>query len=137
MRAQLEQEIQTLGLADQVSLPGNLDNLQDVMQAADLLAMPSLWEGLPLTLLEAMACGLPIVGTSIPGLVDVVTDGQEGFLVPPEDPVAFASALDKMVRNPDERAEMGRRARRLVEERYSFKRVYAELVEIYRQVMAS
>jgi len=101
------------------------------MQAADVLAMPSRWEGLPLVLLEVLARGLPVVGTRIAGLEDIVRDGEHGLLAPVEDPVALAAGLERLYREPDTRAAMGRACLELARERYDFARVYEELAEIY------
>ncbi len=137
LRDHLEREVRDLGIEDQVDLPGNLNDLQGIMQAADMLAMPSLWEGLPLTLLEAMACELPIVGTRIKGLEDVVKQGEQGLLVPVRDPHALANALEQMAEDPETRRAMGVSARIVVEDRFSFQRVYDQLSEIYQQATSS
>jgi glycosyltransferase involved in cell wall biosynthesis len=131
LRPELEARIAELEVGDIVSLPGNLHDLGDVMAAADLLAMPSLWEGLPMVLLEAMARGLPVVGTRINGLVDIITEGREGLLVEVDDSAALAGAIGKLGADTARRLEMGLAARALVNEKFDFRRVYDDLCRVY------
>jgi len=136
LRSDLERQIAALGVGDVVDLPGNLFDLGDVMQAADLLAMPSRWEGLPMVLLEAMARRLPVVGTRINGLADIIEEGRHGYLVDVDDSLGLAAGIEKMFREPQTRRTMGDACRLLVEERFDFKRVYADLCRVYAQAMA-
>lgn len=131
LREDLERQCAELGVADVVSMPGNLDDLGEVMHAADLLAMPSRWEGLPMVLLEAMARALPVVGTRINGLVDTIEDGKQGLLVEVDDHVGLAEAMAALIEDRDRLLEMGRNARDLVLEKYDFRRVYDELCRVY------
>lgn len=88
--------------------------LRAILSAADVYAFPSRHEGLPMAPLEAMACGLPVVGSDIVGVRDVI--GDCGLLVPPGDPVALAAALDGLLREPELRHSLGRRARKRAEQ---------------------
>jgi glycosyltransferase involved in cell wall biosynthesis len=100
------------------------NQIHDYFRAADVYAMPSIREGLPIALLEAMACGLPCVASRLPGATDVmIEDGVNGCLVPPGDAAGFASALGDAIADPGEAARMGAAARRTVEERYTMARV--------------
>ncbi len=131
LRSKLNNEIQALDLNKEITLSGNFNNLSEIMLSADLLAMPSLWEGLPLTLLEAMASSLPVVGTLINGLSDIITDGKQGYLVTVNDHMAFAKGIEKQIMNPEFRREMGQQGMALVHEKYSFDRVYNQLKKVY------
>ena len=104
--------------------------------AADLLALPSRWEGLPMVLLEAMARELPVVGTRINGLVDIIEEGRQGLLVDVDDSEGLAAAIEKMVREPGIRLEMGRAAKDLVREKFDFRRVYDDLCRVYDTAMS-
>lgn len=121
------------GLDGLVQLPGNLSDLEQVMQAADVFVLPSLWEGLPLVLLEAMACGAAVVGSNIDGIREVVTDGQTGLLCALNDPGALARALMRL-QDPQLRARLGQGGLDLVRRRYSFARVDEQLADLYRRV---
>jgi glycosyltransferase involved in cell wall biosynthesis len=136
LRPDLERQIAELGLADRIVLPGVIHDLGAIMQAADLLAMPSLWEGLPMVLLEAMARKLPVVGTRINGLVDVIEENRHGILVEVNDSDAFAEAVTRLALDPEARRGMGCACRDWVELKYSFSRVYSDLRQVYDRVAA-
>ena len=105
------------------------------MLAADIFVLSSLWEGLPLVLLEAMACGLPIVGTRIPGIADVITDGVQGLLAAPGDAENLARALAILLDDANRRVEAGRAGRLLVRREYDFQRVSDQLGRLYAQAV--
>jgi glycosyltransferase involved in cell wall biosynthesis len=106
-RPVLEQLIGVLGVADRVQILGFRDDMPDVLAATDICAMPSLWEGLPLALLEAMAAGKPIVASETSGIPEAMTSGQDGLLTPPGDVDALGAALDQLLRDPALRARLG------------------------------
>ncbi len=130
-RPALQQRIDAAGLAGRVHLPGNLADLDRVMGAADAFAMSSLWEGLPLVLLEAMAAGLPVAAYGIDGVSELVTDGATGLLAPAGDPAALAGALDALARSDDLRARLGAGAAALIRERFSFAALVDGLLACY------
>lgn len=123
-------------LGDRVFLPGNLSDLPSVMQAADVFVLPSLWEGLPLVLLEAMAAGTPVVGSAIDGISEVVTDDETGLLTPPDDPDALAAALLRL-RNRRLRTRLREGGLQLVRDHYSFARVDDQISALYRGIVAT
>jgi starch synthase len=99
------------------------------LSAADLYVLASRAEGFPVAPLEAMACGLPIVASDIPSMRHILPDGRTsgGIIVPPEDPRALADALESLLDDPDLRRDLGRKARRNVEERFSIESVGTRL----------
>lgn len=131
LHAAVKAQVGALGLDDLVQTPGNIPDLLDVMQAADCLALSSRWEGLPLVLLEGMMRGLPVVGTMIKGISEIIRDGVEGRLVETDDPQALAGALAGLIDDPSGAGSMGRAGRAVVEEKYSFARVYRELTAVF------
>ena len=99
------------GIAARVHLLGFRSDVADILAAGDLFVMPSLSEGLPLALVEAMSFGLPVVVTRVGGVPEVVTDGVEGTLVPPSDPAALAAAIRALLDDPARRSREGDAAR--------------------------
>jgi glycosyltransferase involved in cell wall biosynthesis len=105
------------------------------LSAADLYVLASRAEGFPVAPLEAMGCGLPIVGSDIPAIRNILQHGSAsgGLIVPPEDPRALAEALQSLLDNPDLRRDLGRNARRNVEERFSIESVGQQLDQMLRR----
>ncbi len=111
------------------------DQIADYYRRADIFVTATTWEGMPNTVLEAMACGLPIVGTQVPGLQELVHDTVNGYLVPPRDPGALADALALLVDNGYERRRMGRQSRLMAERQFAWEYIAAQYVEVYRRVL--
>jgi glycosyltransferase involved in cell wall biosynthesis len=123
---------------DRVLFVSPTPRIQDYFQAADIFAMPSAREGLPIVLLEAMACGLPCVASLLPGSTDaIVTPGVDGILVPQGDARAMALALATLLDDPDRAQRMGTAARRTIEARYTVSDVAEQWLTVYRGVMAA
>jgi glycosyltransferase involved in cell wall biosynthesis len=112
LRADLERMVQDLGISEYVDLPGFQDNPYPYMRRAGVFALSSDWEGLPGVLIEALACGCPVVATDCKsGPHEILRGGQFGYLVPPGDPQAFADALESALRDPGSSTERISRAR--------------------------
>ena len=124
----------TLGIEARVSLPGFVADASRLLPALDLYVSASRKEGLPLALLEAMACGLPVVATRVPGHVDVVEQGVTGLLVTPDDHQGLGRAMRDLMTEPAGRAAMGQAGQRRVEERFAASRMAAETADLYRTV---
>jgi len=101
----------------------------------DLFVQPSLWEGLPLTLLMAMGARLPAVGTRVSGVTEVIADGTNGRLIPPADSKALAEAILELYRRPELRSRMGEAARQTVAGSYSQEAMLRRLARLYLQIM--
>jgi len=113
----LTEQLREEGMRSEVRFAGWLDpyKVRSAYAASSILVLPSLVEGHPNVILEAMAMGLPCVASDAPGIRGVVTHGSDGLLVPPEDPGAIADALVELLRNEDMRREMGRAGREQAE----------------------
>jgi glycosyltransferase involved in cell wall biosynthesis len=107
-----------------------------LLREIDVVVLPSYREGTPRSLLEAAACGLPIVTTDVPGCREVVEHGVNGLLVPPRDPIALASAIHRLCINADERRRMGVAGREKVLSNFDQRRVLEETFAVYRQLLA-
>lgn len=122
-RAMLERTARSLGLADRVRFAGwaDRDALPDVLRRADIYVFPSIQEGMPNTVLEAMACGLPVVACRIEGCEELVRHGETGLLTPPDDAPALAEAVERLLDDAELRRRMGREGRRVVEREYTWR----------------
>lgn len=135
-RERLADRAQALGVEDRVILRGFCNDMPAFYRGLDIVALPSVSpEGLPLSILEAMACGLPVVSTNLAGVSDVVTEGKTGALVPPGDPAALASALEPLVRSRETRLSMGRAGRLQVETLFAIDGMVRKVSGVYRQVL--
>lgn len=135
-RAALMRQARQKGVHESITFAGELANVETLLADADVYVQPSHQEGLSNAVLEAMATGLPIVATRISGNEDVVTDGDNGMLVPPGNAAALAEALLQMVEQPALARRMGARSRALVEARFSTRAVTAQLERAYRGLPA-
>ena len=127
----VREQVAGLGLRDVVWLPGARADVAALLHGFSLFALPSLAEGTPVSMLEAMACGLPVVASNVGGIPEVVTDGVEGSLVPPQDVEALAQALAAYVRDPALRRQRGAAARARVEAAFSMRTMLAEYGKLY------
>jgi len=134
-RGRLESLSQQCGLSDRVELPGWRDDIYSALEALDIFVLPSLNESAGLVLLEAMACGLPVVATRVGGIPEYVAEGETGLLVPPRDPQALAAAIESLIVDPARREALGRAGRRRVEERFTAERMVAQTVQLYRRLL--
>jgi glycosyltransferase involved in cell wall biosynthesis len=111
MQNTLEQQAQSLGLGDRLVFAGFQRDVARVLSALDVLVFPSLWEGTPLTVFEALAMGKPIVATDADGLMDVLTDRQDALVVPRRDSARIAAAVCTLIEQPDLAARLSAGAR--------------------------
>jgi len=130
-REELERELSRLGLAGRVRFLGWQRDLGPIFHNWDIFAMPSLDEGLPISTLEAMAEGLPVVATSVGGLPEAVEDGQTGYLVPASDVTALSGRLRLLILDPKRRRAMGAAGRERARAHFSADRMVAEIAAIY------
>ena len=125
-----------LGLERRVRFLGFEPKVQRWMQAADGFVLSSRYEGLPMVLLEAGACGVPVVATDVPGTREAIVNEETGWLAPAGDADALALAMAKLMRTPiEERRAMGERARRMVRERFSLETVLDRWEQLYAELL--
>jgi glycosyltransferase involved in cell wall biosynthesis len=135
-RAELAAEIRRLGVTRAVGLAGERDDVAGLLAQADLFVLPSRSEGLPVSVLEAMAAGVPVVASAVGGVPELVEDGATGLLVPPGDPRALAAAIAKLAGDPALRRRLGAAGRRRVEARFDAASCRTAHVELYRALLA-
>jgi glycosyltransferase involved in cell wall biosynthesis len=109
----------------------------DPLASIDVLVQPSRADNLPLAILEAMAAGLPVIGTRVGGIPELVVDGETGLLVDPERPEELAAALDSVAADPERRLELGRRGRERVREHFSADGIARRTVALYEELCGS
>jgi len=134
LESRLASEVRRLRIGESVALLGERKDAREVMAAADVFVLPSLWEGLPYVLVEAAALGKPIVATDIDGVREVVRSGETGVLVPPRDPGQLAAALILLLRDRDLAGKLGERARRDIPPVFSLERMVRETEALYLDV---
>ncbi len=127
----LLREIRTLGLERRFLLLGERADARTILSRLDVFVLPSLWEGLPLVLIEAAALSKPIVATSVDGSREIITDGETGLLVPPADPAALAVAVNRLLDDPALAARLGARARDTIPPRFTLAKMIAGYEDLY------
>jgi sugar transferase (PEP-CTERM/EpsH1 system associated) len=134
-RPALEKQIAQLRLEGAVRLLGMRDDVAELLQEADLFTMPSATEGMPITVIEAMACALPIVATAVGGLPELVKEGENGFLVPVGDADALAQALGRLIKDRDLLRRIGAANRRVAEEKFDIADTARNYEELYLRLL--
>jgi len=133
LRAQAQGVLEAAGVAELAWLPGERNDVPDILRGLHAFALPSLAEGISNTILEAMASALPVVATDVGGNADLVAQAQTGYIVPASDPQAMARRLVELARHPELAQSMGRAGRQRVQDNFSmlamvstYQRVYDE-----------
>ena len=134
LRAELEGKAVDVCLGEALTFLGNRADVPELLAAADIFVLSSLWEGLPLALLEAMYMGLPVVSTQVEGVVDVVIEGETGYLVPVADADALADAFVKLLQDENGRQRLGAAGKKLVENNYTDDKMCLLYEQIFIQI---
>jgi glycosyltransferase involved in cell wall biosynthesis len=134
-RAALERMSRDLGLGDRCRFLGWQQDVHAVYAAADVVALTSTNEGSPVSLIEAMAAGRPVVSTAVGGVPDVVSHGQTGLLAPPGDAVALAAAIDELLDDPERQRTLGNAAQLAVYPRYDVSRLVVDISALYESLL--
>ncbi len=133
-RRNVQREVARHTLGDHVVLLGRTDDVPALMKDATLLVLPSRWEGMPNVVLEAMAAGLPVIATRVHGTQELVDDGETGWLVPPEDSVALAAALENALSSPSERKRRSQQAQMLAAKTFRWDSVVQQYDDLFRSL---
>lgn len=134
-RPATEEESVRLGLRDRVEFLGERQDVAKILAAADVFALPTNWEGFPLSILEAMRAGLPVVASDVGGVSEGVVDGETGFHVPSGDVAAFRERLDWLLCRPSVRQQMGLAGRQRYEAEFTLDAMTHATLAVYRRVV--
>jgi glycosyltransferase involved in cell wall biosynthesis len=134
-RQELEEFVRQLGLDGQVRFLGWQRDLERIYADLDLVALTSANEGSPVSLIEAMAAGRPVVSTRVGGVPDLVENGVAGLLVPPGDPAALAEAMTTLLADPQRRRLMGQAGRERVYPALSAQRLVRDIDQLYTNLL--
>jgi glycosyltransferase involved in cell wall biosynthesis len=135
LRFDLQEQVKCLGLGARCHFLGVREDVPDLLAAAELFVLPSLWEGMSVALLEAMAAGRPVVATAVSGTGQVMLPGKTGLVVPPADSQALADAMVALLTNRTLARDMGKAARRIVEREFSAEQQAARHVALYEAAL--
>ena len=130
-RSELQTRINALQLQERVQLLGYRSDIPNLQAAADIFVMPSLWEGLPLAVLEAMSVGNPVVASRTSGIPEAINDGEDGLLVPPGEAESLANALASLIFDREKRSRLGSAALRRALNQFTITRMADDYESLY------
>jgi glycosyltransferase involved in cell wall biosynthesis len=133
LRSQLEADARSLG--NRVTFWGERADIAELLARAQVSVLASRWEGLPLTILESMRAGLPVVASNVGGVAEAVTNGRSGFLVPMGDEVELRQALERLIADPSLRVAMGEEGRRRYECDFTLPQMLSRTAAVYRSAL--
>jgi glycosyltransferase involved in cell wall biosynthesis len=136
LRGKTERLIEAEGLTSRFMLLGDRSDVADLLPAFDLLALSSLWEGLPCSVVEAMMCGIPVVATAVNSVPEVVVSGKTGLVARPDDPASLTRALAYMLDHPAHAARMAEAAQDQIRHQFRPELMGEELMEVYELARA-
>jgi glycosyltransferase involved in cell wall biosynthesis len=131
----LRELVLKLGLEGRVSFLGYREDVADLLAASDVFVMPSVREGSPGALIEAMAMAVPIVASDLPTIREILEHERSALLVPPRDPVAIAAAIDRLLDDPELRTKLATEARGLFQNRFTIAAIADRMVDLYRETL--
>ena len=119
------------GIQEKVLFLGYRNDIQNVMSQLDFVVLSSLWEGLPLTPIEAYSVGKTVIGTAVDGTPEIIRDGVDGYLVEPRNPMQLAEKMNELIKNPEMRESMGIQAMKRYQDEFSFEKLSERYVAFY------
>lgn len=134
MKEELENRVKSLNLKESVLFPGRVDDIAEFLSCLDIFVLPSLSEGLSITLLEALAAEKPVVASRVGGIPEIVIDGVTGSLVPPGDPVSLAAKVMEHLDNPEHSKSMGIQGRHRVKDYFALEDMVKRTEELYKEL---
>lgn len=135
LRSRIERFVEERGLSSRVVLLGERTDIPECLAASDVFVLPSRWEGLPLTIIEAMMAGLPVVASRVGGVPELVENGVTGFLVPFGDAAALAKTIQKLLDDKELRLRLGRAGREKAMKEFTLARMLTATQTVYEEVL--
>lgn len=123
------------GVSDIVRFVGHRSDIPQILAFSDALVLPSIFEGLPLCVLEAMASELPVIATDVGGTAELAVDGVTGYIVPPRDPQALTAAIEKLMKLSDQGKALGTAGKKIVTERFSIQAITRQTEQLFSELM--
>jgi glycosyltransferase involved in cell wall biosynthesis len=109
------------------------NNMEEIYPKAHIFCLPTYYkEGVPKVLIEAAACGRPLIATDVPGCREIVQDGVNGILIPPKNAIALANAVEKLVVDTALRVQMGKKSRKIAVDNFSAQKIISEYLDLYQ-----
>ena len=134
-RAALEARAAALGVSERLRLPGWSDDARGFLPSFDVFVLPSRYEGLPLSIVEAMLAGLPVVATAVGSVAEAVEDGETGFVVPPGNRAALVAALRRLIDDPGLRLALGDAGRARARREFTARAMAARYERLYDEIV--
>ena len=133
-RANLEKQIKEFGLENHISLLGFIPDAKIYLKAFDAFVLPSVKEGLPYSLMEAMAAGLPVIATNVGGIPDLITHEVSGMIVPPKKSDTLHQHINTLYASNHVRERIGKQANEIITNNYSLERMIASTAHLYHEL---
>jgi glycosyltransferase involved in cell wall biosynthesis len=133
----IEQRIKELDLTDRVIWQATQTDVIPIFRQLDILIVPSLWEGLGIIVLEAMACGLPVITSEVNGLKELIVDGQNGWLFTPSDSLMLAEKIKSLINNQTDLEIIRQNGRKMVEQKFNIKNISQQYQQAYFELYSS
>jgi glycosyltransferase involved in cell wall biosynthesis len=135
-RPEVERSARELDLTERVSFLGNRDDIPTLLADADVFVLATKWEGLPLSILEAMRAGLPVIATNVGGVAEAITDGVTGFVTEPGNVDQMRNRIQTLIRSKELLISMGSQARRRYEQDFKLEVMMRKTLRVYQKVLA-
>ena len=136
LKEKLVEAVNELAISKNVHFLGHRNDIEALISACDVMVLPSLLEGLSLSILEAFALGKPVIATNVGGNRELIREGENGFMVEPKDPEALSEKIIKLLFAKKMSEEMGRKAKSLVTNNFNFNKMINSIETVYREVLA-
>lgn len=133
LKEELLNQTKMLGLKENVVFFGSIFDTTLALSVMDIFALPSLKEGLGLSIMEAQAAGIPVIASNVGGIYTIIKDNENGFLVPPEDSLSLARAIIRLMDDPKLAKKMGDRGREIIQRKFSLDEMVKRIEEVYKQ----